>query len=142
MVLSQACLSGHSTRKVLLAGHSLGAITSLEFALSTDVRLAGVIPISGALPRIADYTLPPAFRPFNAAQRGYNITMIHGTEDETVPFSAAQASAQVLTPLSNVLGFEYELVPLEGLDHSDTLVRSPLFYASVNLAVAQALSSF
>ncbi|CAN8069659.1 unnamed protein product [Agarophyton chilense] len=140
LALSLACLSRHSMKKVLLVGHSLGAFTALEFALSTDNRMAGVIAISGALPRIADYALPPAFRPFNTVQRDYNITMIHGTKDETVPFSAAQASAQVLDSLSSELGFGYELIPLEGLDHSDNLVQSPLFYAAINKAAMQVFS--
>ncbi|PXF47968.1 Acyl-protein thioesterase 1 [Gracilariopsis chorda] len=140
LVLSQGCRFGHSPRKVLLAGHSLGGFTSLEFALSTDTLLGGVIAISSLLPRIQDYTLPPESRPFNTRLRGYNITLIHGTLDETVPVISGQATAQILKPISTVLGFGLEFVPLEGLDHSNTLIRSPLFYANINRAVAQAFS--
>lgn len=137
LVLSQGCRFGHPPRKVLLAGHSLGGFTSLEFALSTDTPLGGVIAISSRIPRVQDYTLPPETLSFNTRPRGYNITMIHGTSDESVPFEAGQATAQILKPISNSLGFGLDFLPLEGLDHSNTLIRSPLFYATVNRAVAQ-----
>jgi phospholipase/carboxylesterase len=71
---------------VILGGFSQGGMMSLDAAWRTDVALAGVVVMSGAL---NENELPP-FRPTPP------VLLVHGTEDEMIPLLAAHRARRVL----------------------------------------------
>jgi phospholipase/carboxylesterase len=72
--------------KVVLGGFSQGGMMSLDAAWRTDVALAGIVVMSGAL---NENELPP-FRPSPP------VLIVHGTEDEMIPLLAAHRARRVL----------------------------------------------
>lgn len=72
--------------KVVLGGFSQGGMMSLDCGWRTDVELAGIVVMSGAL---NESELPP-FR--NTPP----VLIVHGTEDEMIPVLAAHRARRVL----------------------------------------------
>ncbi|PXF46777.1 Acyl-protein thioesterase 1 [Gracilariopsis chorda] len=113
---AQHCLHGIPTDRVALLGHSLGGFALLETVMSTDLSPAAAITVSGILPRVGDY-LRPNTLPYNPSRRSYNLTMVHATEDDVIPFQFGNASAQILQPLFTSLGGGFRFVAPQGFDH-------------------------
>ncbi|CAN8063760.1 unnamed protein product [Agarophyton chilense] len=136
-VRSQMCKASIPTSRVAILGHSLGGFATLETVMSTGLDLAGAIVVSGSLPRAGDY-IQANVQAFNTMPRQFNITMIHGTNDDIVPFVFANISAQILKPVFNSLGGGFNFKPLQGLDHFNTLFRDRQFYDLAQRALRQA----
>lgn len=136
MVRSQRCQSSVSTRRLIVMGHSNGAAASLEWALSTDLQPAGVLAISGALPRPQDYLIPNV-QAFNPVRRGFRVTMIHGTADPIIMFAGAKATAEPARRAVESTGGNFEFVGLKDLDHFSNLTMSPTFYSAINRALKE-----
>lgn len=73
---------------VVLAGFSQGAVVSLAAASLGIPGLAGVVAMSGYVP---DF-----LKPSLSALRGTPVLMLHGEQDEVVPFALGQASQKLL----------------------------------------------
>jgi predicted dienelactone hydrolase len=81
-------LKGHlDTTDIAVAGHSLGAITTLGFYNSCcpDPRVKAMIAISGVM-------LPFPNGSYDHLPSGPPILLIHGGKDKTVPYASSQAS--------------------------------------------------
>lgn len=131
---SQNCLHGIPPSRVALLGHSLGAMALLETVMSTDINPAAAIAISGLLPRAGDYLRQDAL-PFNPSRRSYNLTMVHATGDDVVPFAFGNASAQILRPLFTSLGGGFRFDILQGLDHLFKLFADDQVYKIIRDAL-------
>ena len=102
--------------RVFLFGHSLGGAVALEMASQHPV--SGVATL-GAFTRLADVAptyargvLPDRFDNLQAIGRvKAPVFLFHGTQDETVPFSAAERLQDASTDGSAIV------VPLEGGGH-------------------------
>jgi phospholipase/carboxylesterase len=74
--------------KVVLAGFSQGALMSFDAGFRTEVGLAGVIGMSGA---IFEGDLPDF-----AARKSLPVLVIHGTGDDVIPVLAARRARMLL----------------------------------------------
>lgn len=81
-------LCGDSGIPLLLAGFSQGAVISLAASALGIRKPIGVISMSGYVPRF----LTPNF----AALRGTPVLMMHGEQDEVVPFALAKTGREML----------------------------------------------
>jgi len=105
-------LAGHlATTAVAVAGHSLGAMTSLGF-LNTccgDPRVKAIVAISGILATFPNgaWTDPPATP----------LLMIHGTADKTVPYRGGSA-----TTFAKLTTVPRALLSLIGASHVDPVL--------------------
>ncbi len=80
---------GIPDERMILAGFSQGAATALYASLHTQRAIAGIIALSGWLPKTAlaaPATTPPVF-------------MAHGTQDPVVPIQLGRNSAQRLSDI-------------------------------------------
>ncbi|KAI0556591.1 Phospholipase/Carboxylesterase [Gracilaria domingensis] len=136
-VRSQMCKAAIPTSRVALLGHSLGGFAVLETVLATGLDLAGAVVVSGSLPRAGDY-VQPGLQPFDTRRRSFNISMIHATGDDIVPFPFANLSAQILQPLFTSLGGGFNFEPLQGLDHFVELFGDSQVYSLMATALRQA----
>lgn len=80
---------GVMANKIILAGFSQGAVIALTAGLSFPKRLAGVIALSGYLPKIALTNAHPA-------NQDMPIFVGHGSQDTIVPHSLGDATYQAL----------------------------------------------
>jgi len=71
--------------KVVLAGFSQGGLMSIDVGFRTEIELAGIVVMSGAL---YEQDLPP----FSAIP----VLIAHGSEDDVIPILAAQRARSVL----------------------------------------------
>ncbi|SRR5581483_3076006 len=71
--------------KVVLSGFSQGGLMSIDAGFRTEVELAGIVVMSGAL---YEQDLPPF--------RRLPVLITHGTEDDVIPILAAQRARSVL----------------------------------------------
>jgi phospholipase/carboxylesterase len=91
--------------RIHLLGFSQGAILGLSLAYTEPSLLAGVIAISGrTLPEIA------ATVPGRSFTRGPRVLLMHGTEDDRLPFANALASGQLLRTTG--LAYEFKSYPV------------------------------
>jgi phospholipase/carboxylesterase len=74
--------------KVVLGGFSQGALMSFDVGFRTDLPLAGIVAMSGA---IFEGDLPDF-----AAQKTQNVLVIHGTADDVIPLLAARRARRLL----------------------------------------------
>lgn len=116
-------LDGHlSSSAVAVAGHSLGAVTSLLFynTCCRDDRVRAVVALSGVpFPDTGDdadsYDDPPTDVP---------LLLLHGTEDDTVPFSGSEEAFELLDTVPRAL------VRFDGLGHTD-IAAAPLLAPTI-----------
>ncbi|KAI0564891.1 Phospholipase/Carboxylesterase [Gracilaria domingensis] len=127
IVRAQYCKLSIPVNQVVLMGHSLGAVAALEVAMATDLPLAGVIAMSGVLPRAGDY-VKPDLKAYNSEKREYTVTMVHGTEDDILPFSLANASGQIVKNVMKSTGGGFQFKAIEGADHLRTFIQSMALY--------------
>ncbi len=71
--------------KVVLSGFSQGGLMSIDVGFRTEVELAGIVVMSGAL---YEQDLPPF--------RRLPVLIEHGSEDDVIPILAAQRARSVL----------------------------------------------
>ena len=105
---------------VALTGFSQGGMMSLHCGLHMAVAPRAVVSFSGALLRVDD--VPPS-------DGTPAIMLIHGTEDQVVPFQMMQAAADVLAEH----GIEASCVARPGLAHGidpDALTQAIDFLAA------------
>jgi phospholipase/carboxylesterase len=74
--------------KVVLAGFSQGALMAFDVGFRTDVELAGVVAMSGA---IFEGDMPD-FR----ARKDLPVLIIHGAHDDVIPVLAARRARRIL----------------------------------------------
>lgn len=74
--------------KVVLGGFSQGALMSFDVGYRTDVELAGILAMSGA---IFENDLPDL-----AARKSPPVLVIHGSADDVIPVLAARRARHVL----------------------------------------------
>lgn len=138
LVRRQLCTAFVPANRVLILGHSLGALATIETVVSTDLQLAGAIAVAGALPRPGDYLSSNSQQAFNPSKQSYDFTMIHGTQDEVVPFGFSNFSAQILSPILRSTGTGFNFEAVEGGDHSQLLFQSRIFYGLIRTALKKA----
>jgi len=83
--------AGLSSDRVLLVGFSQGTMMALHVGLRRPEPLAGIIGISGML-------VAPELLPAEIKSRP-PVLLIHGTEDDVVPFRSLELAATGLTAL-------------------------------------------
>ena len=88
--------------KVVLVGFSQGALMALNVAFQTEVELAGVVAMSGALHEIELDAL--------AARKELPILIVHGIYDEVIPLLAAHRARRTLE--NHGLSPEYHEFPM------------------------------
>lgn len=126
-----------STR-VFLLGHSLGAALSLETSLGTNVDFAGVVSISGFLPRPGD-VVRDGPKAYYVRPRNFNLTWIHGTDDPTVDISIGQASTALVDQIMGQEMLASEFIPLEGADHSSFVFEDERLHAELVKRIIRAI---
>jgi predicted esterase len=124
-------------RKVFLLGHSLGGFLTLHVSLLTDISFAGVASLAGALPQTGDFLGPAASRVVNPRGKEYDFLMIHGTEDETVPFPVGKVSAAIVMPIVEAFGQMLTFTSKVGLDHVLRLLVDESVIASVSSTIVK-----
>ena len=95
-----------SLPSMILAGFSQGGMMSLHCGLRLKPAPAAIISFSGALLRHDDLAAIPA-SPYPPVQ------LVHGTEDEVVPFELMSETSRILQPLGVVV----ETIERRGLGH-------------------------
>ncbi|MEW6131862.1 MAG: carboxylesterase [Pseudomonadota bacterium] len=73
---------------VVLGGFSQGAVISLVAAACGVPGLAGLVAMSGYVPRFLQPALP--------GLRGKSVMMAHGEQDEVIPFALGKAGCETL----------------------------------------------
>lgn len=117
-------LNGHlSSDAVAVAGHSLGAVTSLLFynTCCEDRRVRAVVAVSGlgfddTGDPADDYDHPPTDVP---------LLLLHGTDDDTVPHSGSEKMFDRLTSVPRAL------VLFEDVGHVNVVVQPLLDTATI-----------
>jgi phospholipase/carboxylesterase len=86
----EAAVKRHPTPagKVVLGGFSQGAMMSLDAGFRTELKLAGIVVMSGAVYE----TEQPDLR----AHAELPVLIVHGTEDDVIPVNAARRTRAVL----------------------------------------------
>lgn len=108
--------------KIVLAGFSQGGLMALDVGFRTEVPLAGIVVMSGA---IYEGDLPDL-----RARRTQRVLLIHGTDDEVIPLIAAQRTRHVLQ--THGIEPEYAEFPMghhvtpESLETVQTFLRACL----------------
>lgn len=85
---------GLSADKIFLAGFSQGCAMALETALTYPEKLAGVIGLSGYIPMLSTFK-----ERYNAANKTVPVFYAHGTQDDVVPISRAEAALKLMQEL-------------------------------------------
>lgn len=108
-------------RRIVLAGFSQGGALALYTGMtqtrknqSTGLGLAGILVMSGYLPRSKQFTVAPG-------SESTPILHCHGKEDSVVPVEAASMSQARVSALFEKMGGKkesYEVKLYSGLDHS------------------------
>jgi len=78
----------YPTTKTVLSGFSQGALMSFDVGFRTDVPLAGVIAMSGA---IFEGDMPDF-----AARKDLPVLIVHGSVDDMIPVLAARRARRIL----------------------------------------------
>ncbi len=115
---------GIGPENTILIGFSQGTMMALSCALGHPKLARAVIGFSGGL------YMDPHF--IKAAPQFLNVHLIHGEEDEVVPFEASLDTANLLDDL----GFKVELCLIPHLDHEinqDALFEAQTFLESLGL---------
>ncbi len=89
---------------LVLGGFSQGAMLSLDVALRTDRRLAGLALLSGTLVGEAEW------KPLLPARAGLEVFQSHGTDDALLPYPVAER----LRDLMLEAGLAVEFLPFPG----------------------------
>jgi len=90
----------YPTTKIVLCGFSQGALMSIDVGFRTDVPIAGIVMMSGAL---YEEDLPP-FR------RDIPVMVVHGTADDVIPVLAARRARRLLE--ENGVDVDYHEFPM------------------------------
>lgn len=88
--------------KLIIAGFSQGALMSLDSGLRTDLKIAGIIAMSGGLYEVD----LPDLRP----RAGLPVLIAHGSADDVVPVTYARRARRVLEDAG--LDVEYHEYPM------------------------------
>ena len=88
--------------KLVIAGFSQGALMSLDSGLRTDLKLAGIICMSGGL---YEHDLPDL-----RTRVGLPVLIAHGSADDVVPVNYARRARRVLEDAGLVV--EYHEYPM------------------------------
>jgi phospholipase/carboxylesterase len=104
LAMLEAMKAALKPSKLVIGGFSQGAMLSVDVALRSDLALAGVVVMSGAL--IAE----PEWRPLVAKRKGLPILQSHGTRDPILPFLAGERLAELLKSA----GLAHTWVPFPG----------------------------
>jgi phospholipase/carboxylesterase len=89
---------------MVLGGFSQGAMVSCDVALRTDLRLAGLVLLSGTFVAAREWA------PRMAARKGLRVLQSHGREDPLLPFSLAER----LRDEMRGAGLDVQWVPFTG----------------------------
>ena len=104
---------------VALTGFSQGGMMSLHCGLHMADRPRAIVSFSGAILGVGDIA---------AVESGPAVMLIHGTDDQVVPFTMMEAASTILA----TLGIEATCVPRQGLGHGidpDALTKAIDFLA-------------
>ncbi len=96
-------LRKNSDLPVVLAGFSQGAVISLVAAALGMRNLIGVVSMSGYIPRFLSPSL--------AALQGVPVLMMHGEQDEVIPFAMGKSSGEMLGELGVALAWRSYAMP-------------------------------
>ncbi|MGE9270374.1 MAG: alpha/beta hydrolase [Verrucomicrobiales bacterium] len=100
-------LVAETAEKIVLAGFSQGGAMALHVGLQNQERIAGIASMSGYLLESKDHPVP-------SPHDSFPIGIFHGSDDEVVPFSAAELSREALESA----GYTPEFYRYPGLAHS------------------------
>lgn len=103
----EAMMEGEPAAKVILAGFSQGGAMALQVGLRHQGKLAGIAAMSG-------YLLESDKHPVPANEANLPIGIFHGTDDEVVPYSAAEVTRDALKSA----GYDPTFKSYAGLGHS------------------------
>ena len=128
--------------RVVLYGRSLGGAVSWELA-HRHPEVAGIVTDSSftSMPDMASRLIPLPFigtlmrTEMNNRRRVTQVTvpklLLHGTDDELIPFAMGQELADRAAP-------PVQFVPIEGAGHNDTMETDPeLYYGAIERFVAE-----
>lgn len=85
---------GPTAGRVVLVGHSLGAVMATHVALTSTARLAGVVALEGFVADARRLSRVPGTYD-RAHPRGYTLELVAGGADTTVPPPVVAASAAI-----------------------------------------------
>ncbi|GAB0491335.1 hypothetical protein MMPV_002588 [Pyropia vietnamensis] len=88
---------GSPTGRVVLAGHSLGAVMATHVSLTSRVRLAAVVALQGFVADAPRLNRVPGT--VAGGDRGYPVELVSGSADVAVPPSLVAASASIVRRL-------------------------------------------
>ncbi len=100
-LIEEEIRAGTPASKIFVGGFSQGAVMSLITGYSFDVKLAGVIALSGYLPSPENWV-----DSLTTESKTTPLLMCHGTMDQVVPFQFGQASFAAIKPHLKEAGFE------------------------------------
>lgn len=103
----ESLIADEPAEKIILAGFSQGGAMALQVGLRHQDKLAGIVAMSGYLLESDDHPIP-------SKKADLPIGILHGTDDEVVPFTAAE----VTTDLLKSAGYEPMFKSYAGLGHS------------------------
>ena len=103
----EGLMASETASPLVLAGFSQGAAMALHLGLRNPNRVAGILMMSGYLLEDDDHPVPqPA--------GDLPIRILHGTDDEVVPISAAEEATKAL----ETSGYAPKFSHYDGLGHS------------------------
>ena len=103
----EVLLEAEHAKKVVLAGFSQGAAIALHVGLRRPSEIAGILMMSG-------YLLESDEHPCPKKSAEFPIGIMHGSDDEVIPFSAAEGTVAALEGS----GFSPTLKVYPGMAHS------------------------
>ncbi|KAI8622724.1 Phospholipase/carboxylesterase/thioesterase [Chytriomyces sp. MP71] len=110
-LIDQEVSEGIKSKRIVLGGFSQGSAMALLTSLKTDVKLGGIVGLSGYLPMV-DKTETEGF--VNSANQWTPYFMGHGDSDEVVAFQWGRKSADKLKELGRQVTFK----TYKGMGHS------------------------
>jgi len=116
-IISDEIKGGVSSERIAVGGFSQGAALALYTGLTSDVKLGGVVALSGWLPLRHKF---PAALSAHAAN-GLRILQVHGTADTVVNYRWGEDSHKQLAKL--VVNPTPAFVTIHGMGHHADLVE-------------------
>lgn len=123
-LIQQQVNNGVPAQHIVLAGFSQGAAIALHVGLRYPYSLAGILALSGYLPRAAQLKSE-----MHAANKHTPIFLAHGTQDNVVPLRLGESTREVLIeagykPEWRTYAMPHSVCAAEILDISNFLQRA------------------